>query len=205
MSWVAHSPIVVFFQITQYKAFAHVHELLTCNTQFLLASYIRKCTMMYHYNSHRSSVLSHYGLIISQVVSVVLENYESPYANSDNNDATVKDRRIRWVSEVLNAEGHEPPAITILTRVPSWKDIRAAHEKNQKVQIFGQEFVCTTLLEYPGKQQQSDEFWKLYSIILIITISGHLPKDLHCVSFWIYANCDGEICMDRTHIYCCLC
>lgn len=56
-----------------------------------------------------------------------MENYESPYANSDNDDATVEDRRIRWVNEVLKAEGHEPPAVTILTRVPSWKDIRAAH------------------------------------------------------------------------------
>uniref|UniRef100_A0A0E0NLQ8 Uncharacterized protein n=1 Tax=Oryza rufipogon TaxID=4529 RepID=A0A0E0NLQ8_ORYRU len=40
--------------------------------------------------------------------------------------------------------------------------ISAELDNNQKVQIFGQGFVCTTLLEYPGKQQQSDEFWKLY-------------------------------------------
>ncbi|XP_062220474.1 protein SEMI-ROLLED LEAF 2-like [Phragmites australis] len=65
---------------------------------------------------------SHISAELDSVVSAVLENYESLYANSDNNDATVEDRRIRWVSE-----GHEPPAITILTRVPSWKDIRAAH------------------------------------------------------------------------------
>lgn len=71
-------------------------------------------------------MLNHYYLI-TQVVSAVLENYESPYANSENSDATIEDRRIRWVSEVLKAEGHEPPDVTILARVPSWKDIRAAH------------------------------------------------------------------------------
>ncbi|TVU28905.1 hypothetical protein EJB05_20443 [Eragrostis curvula] len=70
---------------------------------------------------------SHISEKLDNVVSAVMENYESPYANSDNNDATVEDRRIRWVSEVLKAEGHEPPAVTILTKVPSWKDVRAAH------------------------------------------------------------------------------
>ncbi|KAK3155450.1 hypothetical protein QOZ80_2BG0203440 [Eleusine coracana subsp. coracana] len=70
---------------------------------------------------------SHISAELDNVVSAVMENYESPYANSDDNDTTVEDRRIRWVSEVLKAEGHEPPAVTILTRVPSWKDIRAAH------------------------------------------------------------------------------
>ncbi|KAL6911589.1 hypothetical protein ACP4OV_000394 [Aristida adscensionis] len=69
---------------------------------------------------------SHISAELDNVVSAVLENYESPYANSDSNDATVEDRRTRWVSEVLKAEGLEPPAITILTRVPSWKDMRAA-------------------------------------------------------------------------------
>jgi protein EFR3 len=64
--------------------------------------------------------------MISQVVSAVLENYESPYANADN-DAAIEDRRIQWVDEVLKAEGHEPPAVTILTRVPSWKVIRTVH------------------------------------------------------------------------------
>jgi uncharacterized membrane protein len=58
-------------------------------------------------------------------------------------------------------------------------------EKNQQAQIFGQGFVYITLLEYPGKQQQRDEFWKLYFVILIITIYGHLLKDLRCVSCWI--------------------
>uniref|UniRef100_A0A0D3FB83 Uncharacterized protein n=1 Tax=Oryza barthii TaxID=65489 RepID=A0A0D3FB83_9ORYZ len=104
---------------------------------------------------------SHISAELDNVVSAVLENYESPYANSDN-DAAIEDRRTQWVSEVLKAEDHEPSGITILTRVPSWKAIRAPRVKNQKVQIFGQGFVCTTLLEYPGKQQQSDEFWKLY-------------------------------------------
>ncbi|KAK3159271.1 hypothetical protein QOZ80_2AG0148040 [Eleusine coracana subsp. coracana] len=70
---------------------------------------------------------SHISAELDNVVSAVMENYESPYANSDDNDTTVEDRRIRWVSEVLKTEGHEPPAVTILTRVPSWKDIRAAH------------------------------------------------------------------------------
>lgn len=65
--------------------------------------------------------------MVSQVVSAVLENYESPYANSDNDDTTVEDRRIRWVSEALKSEGHEPRAVTILTKVPSWKDLRATH------------------------------------------------------------------------------
>ncbi|ONM30390.1 protein SEMI-ROLLED LEAF 2 isoform X3 [Zea mays] len=127
---------------------------------------------------------SHMSAELDNVVSAVLENYESPYANADN-DAAIEDRRIQWVDEVLKAEGHEPPAVTILTRVPSWKVIRTVHEKNQQVQIFGQGFVYITLLEYPGKQQQCDEFWKLYFVILIITICGHLLKDLHCVSYWI--------------------
>lgn len=70
---------------------------------------------------------SHISAELDNVVSAVLENYESPYANSENSDATTEDRRIRWVSEVLKAEGHEPPDVTILARVPSWKDIRAAH------------------------------------------------------------------------------
>ncbi|KAL6635235.1 hypothetical protein ACP70R_027906 [Stipagrostis hirtigluma subsp. patula] len=70
---------------------------------------------------------SHISTELDNVVSAVLENYESPYANADSNDATVEDTRTRWVNEVLKAEGHEPPAITILTRVPSWKDIRATH------------------------------------------------------------------------------
>lgn len=82
--------------------------------------------MMCHYSYHSSSILSHYCSMISQVVSAVLENYESPYANADN-DAAVEDRRVQWVNEVLKAEGHEPPAVTILTRVSSWRDIRTAH------------------------------------------------------------------------------
>uniref|UniRef100_A0A0E0K5Y4 Uncharacterized protein n=1 Tax=Oryza punctata TaxID=4537 RepID=A0A0E0K5Y4_ORYPU len=67
---------------------------------------------------------SHISAELDNVVSAVLENYESPYANSDN-DAAIEDRRTRWVSEVLKAEDHEPSGITILTRVPSWKAIRA--------------------------------------------------------------------------------
>ncbi|OEL23813.1 hypothetical protein BAE44_0015167 [Dichanthelium oligosanthes] len=70
---------------------------------------------------------SHISAELDNVVSAVLENYESPYAKSDNDDAPLEDRRIRWVNDVLRSEGHEPPAVTILTRVPSWKDIRAAH------------------------------------------------------------------------------
>ncbi|XP_066305880.1 protein SEMI-ROLLED LEAF 2-like isoform X2 [Miscanthus floridulus] len=69
---------------------------------------------------------SHMSAELDNVVSAVLENYESPYANADN-DAAVEERRIQWVDEVLKAEGHEPPAVTILTRVPSWKVIRAVH------------------------------------------------------------------------------
>jgi len=69
---------------------------------------------------------SHMSAELDNVVSAVLENYESPYANADN-DAAVEDRRIQWVNEVLKAEGHEPPAVTILTRVPSWKVIRTVH------------------------------------------------------------------------------
>ena len=83
--------------------------------------------MSHHYNYHSPSVLSPCCLMISQVVSAVMENYESPYANSDNDDAPVEDKRVRWVNEVLKSEGHEPPATTILTRVPSWKDIRTVH------------------------------------------------------------------------------
>jgi protein EFR3 len=82
--------------------------------------------MTCHYNFRRSFILSYYCSMISQVVYAVLENYESPYANVDNDDA-VEDIRIQWVDEVLKAEGHEPPAVTILTRVPSWKVIRAVH------------------------------------------------------------------------------
>ncbi|KAF8690065.1 hypothetical protein HU200_041426 [Digitaria exilis] len=70
---------------------------------------------------------SHISAELDSVVSAVLENYESPYANSDNDDTTVEDRRIRWVSEALKSEGHEPRAVTILTKVPSWKDLRATH------------------------------------------------------------------------------
>ncbi|CAN6232268.1 unnamed protein product [Urochloa humidicola] len=70
---------------------------------------------------------SHISTELDNVVSAVLENYESPYANSDNDDAPLEDRRIRWVNEVLTSEGHEPPAVTVLTRVPTWKDIRAVH------------------------------------------------------------------------------
>ncbi|AQK90015.1 protein SEMI-ROLLED LEAF 2 isoform X3 [Zea mays] len=69
---------------------------------------------------------SHMSAELDNVVSAVLENYESPYANADN-DAAVEDIRTQWVDEVLKAEGHEPPAVTILTRVPSWKVIRAVH------------------------------------------------------------------------------
>jgi protein EFR3 len=65
--------------------------------------------------------------MVSQVVSAVMENYESPYAHSDNNESTVEDRRIRWVREVLKPESEQPPAVTVLTRVPSWKNIRTAH------------------------------------------------------------------------------
>ncbi|KAJ1284672.1 hypothetical protein BS78_03G223000 [Paspalum vaginatum] len=70
---------------------------------------------------------SHISAELDNVVSTVLENYESPYANVDNDDVAIEDRRIRWVNEVLKADGHEPSTITILTRVPSWKDVRAAH------------------------------------------------------------------------------
>ncbi|XP_062221797.1 protein SEMI-ROLLED LEAF 2-like isoform X2 [Phragmites australis] len=70
---------------------------------------------------------SHISAELDNVISAVLENYESPYVSFDINDATIEDKRIRWVHEVLKAEGHETPAVTILTRVPSWKDIRAAH------------------------------------------------------------------------------
>ena len=83
--------------------------------------------MSHHYNYHSPSVLTPCGSMISQVVSAVMENYESPYANFDNDDAPVEDKRVRWVNEVLKSEGHEPPAATILTRVPSWKDIRTVH------------------------------------------------------------------------------
>ena len=86
-----------------------------------------KCTMSHHYNDHRSSILNHCCLMILQVVSAVMENYESPYANSDNDDTPVEDKRVQWVNEVLKSEGHEPLASTILTRVPSWKDIRTIH------------------------------------------------------------------------------
>lgn len=70
---------------------------------------------------------SHISAELDNVVSAVLENYESPYVNSENNDDTVEDKRSRWVNEVLKADGHDPPGVTILARVSSWKDIRAAH------------------------------------------------------------------------------
>ncbi|KAM0890461.1 hypothetical protein ACQ4PT_027050 [Festuca glaucescens] len=70
---------------------------------------------------------SHISAELDNVVSAVLENYESPYANSENNDDTVEDKRSRWVNEVLKADGHDPPGVTILARVSSWKDIRSAH------------------------------------------------------------------------------
>ena len=73
-----------------------------------------------------SCVLNH-NYLVGQVVSAILENSESPYADSATNDDTVEDRRARWVNEVLKAEGHDPPGVTILARVSSWKDIRAAH------------------------------------------------------------------------------
>jgi hypothetical protein len=43
--------------------------------------------MTCHYNFRRSFILSYYCSMISQVVYAVLENYESPYANADNDDA----------------------------------------------------------------------------------------------------------------------
>uniref|UniRef100_N1QUP6 Protein EFR3-like protein n=1 Tax=Aegilops tauschii TaxID=37682 RepID=N1QUP6_AEGTA len=99
---------------------------------------------------------SHISAELDNVVSAVLENYDSPYANSETNDDTIEDRRNRWVNEVLKAE-----------------------DKNQQVLISGQGFACTTLLEYPGKQQPSGEFWRQYFVILILTICGHLLRDLH--------------------------
>jgi len=69
---------------------------------------------------------SHISAELDNVVSAVLENYESPYANCDNNDENVEDKRTRWVKEVLKAEGQDPPGVTILARVSSWKDIRAS-------------------------------------------------------------------------------
>lgn len=83
--------------------------------------------MMYQDKCHSANLLlfSIFFLIV-QVVSAVLENYESPYAKSENNDDTSEDKRARWVNEVLKAEGHEPSSVTILARVSSWKDIRAA-------------------------------------------------------------------------------
>ncbi|KAF7091444.1 hypothetical protein CFC21_094024 [Triticum aestivum] len=70
---------------------------------------------------------SHISAELDNVVSAVLENYDSPYANSETNDDTIEDRRNRWVNEVLKAEGHDPPAATILARVSSWKDIRTTN------------------------------------------------------------------------------
>uniref|UniRef100_A0ACD5ZF39 Uncharacterized protein n=1 Tax=Avena sativa TaxID=4498 RepID=A0ACD5ZF39_AVESA len=69
---------------------------------------------------------SHISAELDNVVSAVLENYESPYANCDNNDENVEDKRTRWVNEVLKADGQDPPGVTILARVSSWKDIRAS-------------------------------------------------------------------------------
>lgn len=61
--------------------------------------------MTCHYNFRRSFILSYYCSMISQVVYAVLENYESPYANADNDDA-VEDIRIQWVDEVLKARSN---------------------------------------------------------------------------------------------------
>jgi protein EFR3 len=61
--------------------------------------------MTCHYNFCRSFILSYYCSMISQVVYAVLENYESPYANADNDDV-VEDIRIQWVDEVLKARSN---------------------------------------------------------------------------------------------------
>ncbi|WVZ69371.1 hypothetical protein U9M48_018168 [Paspalum notatum var. saurae] len=70
---------------------------------------------------------SHISAELDNVVSTVLENYESPYANIVDDDDAIEDRRIRWVNEVLKSDGHEPSSVTILARIPSWKYVRDAH------------------------------------------------------------------------------
>ncbi|XP_006648008.1 protein SEMI-ROLLED LEAF 2-like isoform X2 [Oryza brachyantha] len=86
---------------------------------------------------------SHISSELDNVVSAVLENYESPYANSHNDGAAIEVTRTRWVSEVLETERHEPPSVTILTRVPSWKDIRSSR----------------SLLNLTIEESESPNFW----------------------------------------------
>lgn len=66
-------------------------------------------------------------IFFSQVVSVVLENYESPYIKPDGSSETNSEMRNKnsWVYDVLKAEGNESASSPVqVKRLPSWKIIR---------------------------------------------------------------------------------
>ncbi|GJN22464.1 hypothetical protein PR202_gb10026 [Eleusine coracana subsp. coracana] len=122
---------------------------------------------------------SHISAELDNVVSAVMENYESPYANSDDNDTTVEDRRIRWVSEVLKTEGHEPPAVTILTRVPSWKDIRAAHGELKLTIISREATTVRRVLEAIFRYFDTNNLWspsKGFALCVLLDIQIVMEK-----------------------------
>ncbi|XP_020090634.1 uncharacterized protein LOC109711804 [Ananas comosus] len=67
---------------------------------------------------------SHISAVFDDVVSTVLENYESAYKNSHDPSNSNQKSHNSWVREVLKAEGHESHSLVTITRVPSWKNIR---------------------------------------------------------------------------------
>ncbi|KAJ0985865.1 hypothetical protein J5N97_004221 [Dioscorea zingiberensis] len=64
---------------------------------------------------------SHISVELDNVVSVVLENYESPQKKPDV--LNKQPSQNRWVQEVRKTEGHVSPSPISITRIPSWKHI----------------------------------------------------------------------------------
>ncbi|KAJ4754262.1 ARM repeat superfamily protein [Rhynchospora pubera] len=98
---------------------------------------------------------SHLSAELDNVVSVVLENYESPYVKPDGSNETNSEmhNKNRWVYDVLKAEGHESASSRVqLERLPSWKIIR----NNQNL-----------LLE----QAQSPHFWSRVCLHNLATLA----------------------------------
>lgn len=65
---------------------------------------------------------SHISSEFDNIVTVVLENYESPEKKSDDFKDGEQGPQNRWVQEVLKTEGAVSPP-DVITRVPSWKSI----------------------------------------------------------------------------------
>ncbi|XP_039116113.1 protein SEMI-ROLLED LEAF 2-like [Dioscorea cayenensis subsp. rotundata] len=64
---------------------------------------------------------SHISAELDNIVSVVLENYESPQKKPDV--LNKQPSQNRWVQEVRKTEGHMSPSPICITRIPSWKHI----------------------------------------------------------------------------------